>query len=79
MSAEKFISANFFAVKVDGIDVNAGICVIDTLKIYHTNVPSRLYFYIYKHVCCVGRVEKYEKVGVLPIRIVKFNVSSVFL
>ena len=32
-------------------------------------------------VCCVGSVEisksKYKKVGVLPIRIVKSNVSSV--
>ena len=34
-------------------------------------------------VCCVGRVElyksKYKTVGVLPIRIVKSNVSSVAL
>ena len=37
--------------------------------------------FIINVVCCVGRVEiykpKYKKVGVLPIRIVKFNVSSI--
>ena len=83
MSAENFISIDFFAVKVDGSDVYQGICLYENLftdswvNVTFVNFNSKkVYeslFYFFDAKSTLGKLHVIIKDVKVLIRIVQYN------